>query len=284
MRWLRRVQGFVSGWRRFAREHYLVLAGPRRGPLERIAAPLGGYFADPFPCVHEGEPWLLMEHFLYSHNRGRLVARRLHGGPLIPIALEGSGHASFPCVFEDRGELFLLPETGASGTLDLYVCERFPERWRRVRYLARDLDAADTIPIRQDGRWWLVTSIRDARADGGRRRLAIFHTDDLRSGTLIAHPVNEEKRFHESPFSYGRNAGPIHCSSAGVLHRPIQASHRHYGEAVLWSRIDSLSASRFEETIPCPPTEGVGDLPDRPLHHIAVWGDWLACDSRDRVP
>lgn len=275
---------YLGGWARFPREHYTVFAGPRSGPLVAVTAPVSSYFADPFPWIHEGEPWLLMEEYQYFRNHARLVARRFSGGPLVPISLDGPGHASFPCVFEIDGELHLLPETGEDGTLDLYVCERFPDRWRLRHRLARNIDAADAVPLFHDGRWWLITSLRSSKSEGGHRALAIFHADDLRSGALTPHPMNAERRFTESPYSFGRNAGPIHTAADGRLFRPIQASRRFYGEALSWTRIDDLSESRFVETPIDSAPRDVGALPNRPLHHVATCGPWLACDSRDRAP
>jgi hypothetical protein len=281
----RRFHGsFLSGWWRWRREHFTVFAGPVGGPLAPIRAPFGSYFADPFPLVHDGVPWLLLEQFRYSHNRGRLVARRLAGGPLVPLRLAGSGHASFPCVFVHEGQLCLLPETGGDGTLDLYVCRRFPHEWQLVRRLATELDAADTVPLFHAGRWWLITSLRHRRADGGHRHLAIFHTADLVRGELTPHPINAERRFADSPFSFGRNAGPIFAPADAPWLRPIHASRRYYGEQLAWRRIDALSPDAFAESS-CPPPPALrAALPDRPLHHLALAGDVLACDTRDRFP
>jgi hypothetical protein len=249
-----------------------------------VSAPAGSYFADPFPWTQDGEPWLFLEQFRYSRNRGRLVARRLSGGPVLPVDLAGHGHASFPCVFQDGGQLLMLPETGEDGSLDLYACERFPDRWRRVRVLASGLDAADSVPLRHAGRWWLITSLRAARADAGHRALAIFHTGDLLSGALEPHPVNAERRFVDSPFSFGRNAGPVFADSGGRLLRPIQASRRYYGEALAWTRIDALSPSEFHETPLAAAPDELSALPATRLHHVATHGAWLACDTRDRTP
>lgn len=282
---LRHVHGtFLSGWWRWPTERFDVFAGPQNGSLSRVRAPFGSYFADPFVYVHEGECWLLLEQFEYSKNRGRLVARRAAGGPVIPIALAGPGHASFPCVFEDDGRLYLLPETGNAGTLDLYVCERFPDRWRLVRRLADNLDAADTVPLRHDGRWWLLTSLRRSRADGGHRSWAIFHTDNLLTGELIPHPVNDERRHAESPFSAGRNAGPVMIMSDGRLLRPFHDSNRYYGENLGWARIDMLSPSAFVETVLTETPAEFSALPKLPLHHVSTHSGWLACDTRTRIP
>ncbi|MBK5254690.1 MAG: hypothetical protein JJE39_01515 [Vicinamibacteria bacterium] len=275
---------YLGGWARFRREHFTVFAGPREGPLAAVDAPPWSYFADPFPWVHAGEPWLLMEEFQYFKNHGRLITRRLSGGPSEEIHLDGRGHASFPCVFEIDGELHLLPETGEDGTLDLYVCERFPDRWRLRHRLLRDVDAADSVPLFHDGRWWVISSLRESKADGGHRSLGIFQCEDLRTDAPAPHPVNRERRYVDSPYSYGRSAGPIHVSRELTMFRPIQISRKVYGEALGWTRIDLLSATQFVETLCEKAPSEVGQLPGHPLHHVAGHGPWLACDTRDRRP
>ena len=275
---------FLSGWWRRPTEHFTVFAGPLAGPLTPVRSPLGSYYADPFIWVHEGEPWLFLEEFLFSRNQGRLVARRLAGGPVFPITLAAAGHASFPCLFAADGQLFLLPETGGTGTLDLYVCERFPDRWRLARRLADNIDAADTAPLHHDGRWWFITSIRRSRADGGHRSLAIFHTDDLLHGELTAHPVNAERRHAASPHSSGRNAGAIITLPDGQLIRPVHASDRYYGENLGWTRIDELTPDTFRETPLASAPAFFAALPRLPLHHVSTHAGWLACDTRDGVP
>jgi len=282
---LRHFHGtFLSGWWRWPTEHFTVFAGKSHGPLKSVRAPFGTYFADPFIWENQGECWLLMEQFLYSKNCGRLVARRLAGGPVIPITLAGPGHASFPCIFSEGDQLYLLPETGNTGTLDLYVCERFPDRWRLVRRMADNLDAADTVPIHRAGRWWFLTSIRRSREDGGHRLFAIFHTDRLIGGDWVAHPINQENRHFDSPFSAGRNAGKIVTLPDGRLLRPFHNSTRYYGENLGWARIDTLSSSQYLETLVTEIPSEFSALPKLPMHHVSTHLGWLACDTRTRKP
>ncbi|MET0261636.1 MAG: hypothetical protein ABW223_01970 [Rariglobus sp.] len=275
---------FLSGWWRWPKEHYHVFAGPQDGPFQHVRSPFGSYFADPFVWTHQGEPWLFVEQFLHNQNRGRLVARRLSGGPLLPIDLVDFGHASFPCVFEADGQLFLIPETCNTGTIDLYTCERFPDRWRHVRRLAANIDAADTAPLHHAGRWWFITSVRGSSTDGGHRALAIYHTSDLLHGDWIAHPVNAERRHVESPYSSGRNAGAIITLADGQLIRPIHSSARYYGENLRWTRIDELTPDMFNETLLDNAPAEFAALPRIPMHHVSTHDGWIACDTRSRIP
>ncbi len=278
---------FLSGWWRWPREHFRVLAGRDARRLHPIRAPFGRYYADPFPWVHEGQVWLFLEEFRYSENRGRLVALPLDAqlrpaGPALPLNLPGKIHRSYPLVFSVAGELLLLPETGITGTVDLYVCERFPDRWRHRCRLLSGMDAADPTPLHHAGRWWLFAAVRARPADGGRRGLAIYSATDLFQSKWEPHPINARRLYAASPFSFGRPAGPLIPAPAGGWLRPMQANRRYYGEAVQWMEIETLTPTEFRER----PFTGAHPLVDLSArlspHHLATAGGVVTCDVRDR--
>ncbi len=202
----------------------------------------------------------------------------------VEITLVNDRHASFPLVFSYDGATYLLPETSAAGSVDLYRCEQMPQRWRLERRLLENIDAVDTVPLYHAGRWWLFTSVRRTRADGGHRALAIFFCEDLLVGEWQPHPINAERRYADSPFSWGRCAGPIIAAADGTWLRPFQASRRYYGEAFGWMRIEVLTPTEFRER--------VMDAGSWPLascvrglspHHFATCDNAFVCDVRDRV-
>ena len=84
-----------------------------------------------------------------------------------------------------NGKVYMIPETGERRSIDLYVCEQWPDLWRLERRLLFGLDAVDTMTLWSDGLWWLFTSVRTGTHN---RHLEIFFTDDLLKGTLHAHP------------------------------------------------------------------------------------------------
>lgn len=278
---------FLSGWWRWPREHFQVLVGREPGALRPIRAPFGRYYADPFPWVLAGRAWLFVEEFNYSKNRGRLAAVPLDdelraAGPARPLNLPGDIHLSYPLVFSVAGELLLLPETGARGTVDLYTCERFPDRWRHRCRLLSGLDAVDTTPLQHAGRWWLFTAVR-ARADaGGHRSLAIYSAENLFHDNWEPHPMNAERRYAGSPLSFGRSAGPFVPTAQGGWLRPMQANRRYYGESCQWMQITTLNAGAFEEQPWTGPHPLTGLSRRISPHHVATAGGVIACDVRNR--
>ncbi|HTZ21965.1 MAG TPA: hypothetical protein VMC06_13860 [Opitutaceae bacterium] len=275
----------VAGLHRWPQDHYRVFTQISPDPaVIEVRAPRGSYYADPFPWMHEGQPWLFVEEFRYWENAGRLVALPLTDEAVARVARPlrvAGGHLSFPFLFEHGGELFLLPESSQARTVDLYGCEQFPDRWRLRRRLLADVDAADSILVRHADRWWLFTAVRDRGAQP--RHLAIFHTDDLLAGEWQPHPVNAGKLYADRPYGTGRCAGGIVRLADGTLLRPVHWNQRHYGEGTRLMRIAALTPDVFSEsefTNEHPLGERIARWSP---HHLATCGDLTAWDVRDRV-
>ena len=99
-----------------------------------------GYLADPFPVARDGRVAVLVEEFDERRASGviSVVDRdgaggwQLHSGVIKPGV-----HASFPYVFEVDGELYCIPETWRSGSVDAWRCTRFPDRLGTPRHPAQ---------------------------------------------------------------------------------------------------------------------------------------------------
>lgn len=277
----------VNGLHRWPKEFFRVFVQPPGRAALPVPSPRWSYYADPFLCRDGSRHWLFAEEFLHLEHRGRLVALPLDAdarpGAARPLALRGAapGHCSFPFVFQHDGTWHLVPETSANRSVDLFVGEEFPHRWRWQRRLLADVDAVDTTLLRHDGRWWLFTFA--APSPGAPRSLQIFFADDLRNGAWTAHPINAARRDAGAPFSSGRAAGPFVRTPDGAWLRPVQASARYYGEGAEFRRIEKLTPTEFDESA-FTGSHPVTDLARAlPLHHLAAAGDWLAYDVRLRT-
>ncbi len=278
--WHRRA----GGLHRRTCEHYRLWLATAGEPARALPDAAAGYYADPFIVRRDGRQWLFAEEFSYAANRGRLVALPLDADlrPGAPVPLDlPPGHLSFPFPCSVAGALWLIPESSARRTLDLYECERFPDRWRLRRRLFADLDAADSALLQHGGRWWLFTSVRGRPGDPG-RALALFHTDDPLAGTWIPHPVNASRLYADAPHGTGRCAGALFTDAAGRLVRPMHASTHCYGEGVRLRHVVTLTPEHFEET------DYSGDHPAqrvlavRSPHHLVCADDLVVWDERDR--
>ena len=87
------------------------------------------FYADPFPLDHRGETWLFVEDYIHAIDKGIVSAVKVGAdGPVgVPVpVLEEAHHLSYPFVFVRAGEVWMVPESGSTGTIDLYRATAFP--------------------------------------------------------------------------------------------------------------------------------------------------------------
>jgi len=280
----------IDGWKRRKRDHFSVKLRHLADNREvTIPTPADGYYADPFITHHDGRDWLFVEEFVYSADRGFLSVLELDeefsvasARPVefTPDYVALDSHASFPCLLEADGATYMIPETHERRVVDLFACEAWPNRWHLVRRLLHGVDAADSMLIRDQGLWYLITSVQGPCQN---RHLEIFFTGDLLSGDLVPHPVNAERRYGDDKNGTGRNAGYIGRQGDGTLVRLMQHSPNYYGEGVRPMRISKLTPTEFAEE----PIAAIDFLPGITAgvrtHHASRCGNILAFDTRDRV-
>lgn len=202
------------------------------------------YWGDPFVVQRDGRYFVFVEEKLYATGRGHIACLELDsGGGLIShqVVLERDHHLSYPFIFERGGELYMVPESAASGTVDLYHCTRFPDSWEFVHSLLRDTYAVDATLLEGDSRTWLFANIKEDRGSS-LNALHLFWADDPLSQTWHPHPANPVVR----DIGSARPAGRIFRHN-GELIRPSQDSSRRYGGALKFNRILRLDQDTYVE-------------------------------------
>lgn len=218
-----------------------LAVAPDMTGFEWVESPRGHAYADPFLIVREGRTWLFFEDFVRSERRGVLacaeVSRDGRLGPSTAI-LESEGHLSYPYVFFDGDQAFMIPESGGDGVVRLYRATHFPLGWEPVAELYHDA-AVDTSVWQQDDRWWFFTTLREPR--GGASMLMLFSSESL-TGEWDSHPMN--------PISLdvrdARGAGHIYRRD-GRLIRPSQDCSVTYGYSFSLNEILTLSRTGYAE-------------------------------------
>ena len=204
-------------------------------------SPPGHYYADPFLIEEAGKHWLFFEDYRYATQHGVLGCAEVSPdgsvGPAQTI-LERPYHLSYPCLLRESGELFMLPETLANGTVELYRCARFPDRWEPVKVLL-SCRAVDSTIFKRDGLYWLFTSILEPHANC--RQLNLFYARDL-LGEWTPHPANPLS----SDIRFNRGAGAI-LSREATLVRPSQDCGPSYGYSFSLNEITRLTPDEYSE-------------------------------------
>lgn len=206
-----------------------------------LECPAGHSYADPFLFERQGQLWLFFEDFSYRERRGRIVCAPvlpdLSIGP-VSVCLDLPYHLSYPFVFEHGGEIFMIPESSANETVDLWRATEFPFQWSLEKTLFRGR-AVDTTPLLHDGRWYFFAALMEPR---GRPAFgALFFADDL-TGEWVHHPgspiCTDVRR--------ARSAGPIQ-RLGGRLLRPVQDCAESYGRRIHVHEILELTPATYRE-------------------------------------
>jgi hypothetical protein len=274
--------------RRMQRERWVIAyrrlpAGVEPGQafdgFQVLTPPPGHSFMDPFLYCFEGARYIFFEDF--EDRAGKAVISYVvideDGRASEPrVALHRPHHVSYPCVFEWNGDIYMVPETTANRTIELYRSDAFPDRWILDRVLVRDVLAADSTVFVQDDRLWLFTSLAIPRTAGD-DELCVFSADSL-DGEWVEHPMNPVVADH----ARARPAGYI-FSRNGDLIRPAQDGRHRYGSGVVFNRIERLSETEYRE-VPIGRFDGGSIAENIGTHTYSFDGTFEAVDARRLHP
>jgi hypothetical protein len=202
------------------------------------------YLADPFPFRHQGRDFIFVEQYLYSRTRGCIAVvtvdrNGIHGAPR--IVLEEPHHLSYPFVFEQDGQIWMIPESGAARNVSLYRAVEFPYRWTREACLIEGIEGYDTTPLRHEGGFWFFVSPR-LWGSTSWDVLSLYRAESL-TGPWTPHAANPVL----IDATLSRPAGAF-IRRGGRTLRPVQDCARGYGGAVTFCQIDALGESEFAQT------------------------------------
>jgi len=202
----------------------------------------GTFSADPFPVQFAGRTFVFFEQIASDTGFGHLSAIELTGEePSAPFpVLKAAHHLSYPCVIEDRGTFFLLPESSADQTVTLYAASEFPVSWTLHKILVEGVHLVDTTPFRHEGTWYFFTTTVEMTR-GGRLETFLFFADAL-DGEWNYHPQNPIC----SDVRRARGAGNLFRRGEKLI-RPAQDCSIRYGYAIVLNEVLTLTRERYAE-------------------------------------
>ena len=183
------------------------------------------FYADPFLFEHNGTTWLFVEEFPYSTGKGIISVAQWQGDGFStpqPV-LEEPHHLSYPQVFAEGDEIFMLPESSGGSELVLYRASQFPHRWQRDTVLVSGRELNDATLLRHDDRFWLFCT---ERLPGGSASdtLVILHAENPRGPWLDhkSNPITIDRRS-------ARLGGAFVRAPDGTITLPVQDGSLGYG-------------------------------------------------------
>ncbi len=122
-----------------------------------ITAPKDSYYADPHLFKFCSKTYLFFED--YNYKKGVIsciiIDKDLNMTKPVKV-LERPYHLSFPFIFKDDRNIYMIPETSSNGCIELYKAIRFPFEWRLFQRLLKGFWSSDTVILEENGIWWCV--------------------------------------------------------------------------------------------------------------------------------
>ncbi len=215
--------------------------------FKQLLPPKDRFWADPCVFQYQGKRVIFIEECECSDNKGYLSVIEFdhNNTPQLPPVkiLKKSYHLSFPFVFEDHDDLYLIPESQENKTIEIYRCRRFPDQWDFVMNLMENVRAVDSVIWKYENKYWLFTNIVENRGASACDELFLYSSDNLLSQEWQAHPANPIV----SDVRCARSAGKI-FQFQGQWYRPAQDCSGVYGKAISIQRIEMIDEINYSET------------------------------------
>lgn len=212
------------------------------------------WFADPFVLdVTDDEIHVLVEEFYKPIRRGRISRLIINKQSLelkqLDVVLELPTHLSFPAIIRKDGRIYIYPENGESGELNVYQYHPETNECVKVKSLLQEA-VADAVMTHVDGRDYLFCT-KQPNPNGN--VLRVYVKDE--TGKYVD---KENYSFNEN---IARMAGDF-FEYQGELYRPAQECNVQYGHAVSLQKVTSengrLSFNEVRRLYSVHPTLNVG--------------------------
>lgn len=193
------------------------------------------FIADPFLFKYKEDYYVFFEEWNYSY--GCICCSKLDeklNFTNIEKCIDTKSHLSFPCIFEYKDNIYMMPESIASGHgIDIYKCINFPLNWIKINTINNILESTDPIFFCHNDLIYIFC--------GSEKYLKIFYSTDFNNFT--EHPINKE-----NIKTNARSAGNIFFYQENY-YRPAQICEPNYGYGIALYRIDILDTISYKETL-----------------------------------
>ena len=210
-------------------------------PFHIFETPKGSWGADPFLFSYYGKTYLFYEMYIKKQNKGVIACSEYTGNGFSKpnIIIKESFHLSFPCVFEHKNKIYIIPESGSQKCIYLYECIEFPAVWRRKSVLVDNVHSSDSIVFDINKEKYILASILTA---GTCKAKNVVYKIDFASS--VASYCYEVEGSGDNGY---RNAGRLfRCN--GITYRPGQnCPNNEYGKSVFLYQVINCSPKEYKE-------------------------------------
>jgi len=213
---------------------------------KEIVPPKGKFWADPFVFYRgNGKYFIFFEEYVYKKKKAHISVMELVNAEKTSepqIVLEKPYHLSYPFIFNDGEDIYMIPETCGNKTIEIYKCISFPDKWEFQMNLMQNIQAVDATICNYNNKYWLFVNIKENNGASIWDELFLFYSKELLTNNWYSHPQNPIV----SDVRLARPAGRI-FEHKGKLYRPSQDCSCSYGYATNINEIITLNEYEYSE-------------------------------------
>jgi hypothetical protein len=214
---------------------------------KKLFPPKDRFWADPFIVFENNLYYVFIEELMYDSNKGHISVFTIspEGELSTPQKIiEEKYHLSYPFVFQEQDDYYMIPESMENKSIDLYKCSVFPDKWEKVKVLMNNINAVDPTLFFYNNKYWLFVNVRENEGASEWDELFLYYADDFKSDAWTSHPQNPIV----SDVKKARPAGRIFKQN-GQYYRPSQNCSGHYGRGMTINRITVLNENEYKEEV-----------------------------------
>jgi len=217
--------------------------------LKPVKMPKDEFWADPFLFNYKEKDYVFFENYSYKTKKAKISCGIINGFELKEVkdVLKLDYHMSYPYIFRDGSEIFLMPETNDNNRLEIYKCLEFPNKWElfSTAFDGEKVSDAFFFDDEKSQKWLFINKELNTYSTGD-NELYIYKVDSIKLNKIEGHkqnPVIIDART-------ARNAGSI-FKYKNQDYRPSQANvDGIYGRGLNVNKIKKLTIEEYiEETV-----------------------------------
>ena len=218
------------------RQNHSTLLTDIQSPFITISNSLRYWAADPHLIEKNGRTWLFAELYDKLILRGVIGCCELTENGPTPwkIIARKPYHLSYPCIFSQGEEIFMIPESGEANKIFLWRALEFPYQWETVSILRENICALDSTPIHSNGKEYMFT----LESANGQQQLNVYEFEERKIGKKVCPLCNNGINSRPAGRAFNWN---------GDLIRPSQDCSEHYGCALNFNILTQNQEGIFAE-------------------------------------
>lgn len=206
---------------------------------QEVETPEGQWIADPFLYEVEDRHYLFVEQYFTDKQRAGIGCYEIINGKAVNnrIIIDKPYHMSYPCVFNYKGKHYMIPETSANNTVDIYVADKFPDEWHLLKNLMTGEKYVDSTVYIKGNDYYVLTYKKCTEG----WKLVVFKLDM----DCLTLELSSERIYKQN---VGRPGGFL-FQEGNIIKRPAQDCSKKYGESLILYNVKTNFDEPYSEEI-----------------------------------